>query len=190
MSKAHIDNLPENKRRKVLDALLRGESLRKVAKMAGVSHTVVSDYKRKVMIPALKTAQQFKENQPLPETRGQHLAETANLTRDIVKASPFMERHEFLWGKVTQGIEKAENAVRVVTDRETGQLMSVGPDVGVLAPLLNQAHKNLELLGQVTGELQQAPQAQTNIMIVVPASSNYAAGREAEPVTIDIGHTR
>lgn len=181
-----IDKLPEAQRKKVVDALLAGQSLRKVSKLAGVSHTVVDDYKRRVVLPALATAQKFKEFQGVTETSEAQVRDTVTLTRDIVKSSPFRDRLQSLWDRTEKSIERAEQAVRVVTDRETGRLLAVGADVAAIAPLLNQAHKNLEMLGQVTGELAHASSGpNVNIQINIPAGSSVRA-QAAEGDVVEI----
>jgi transcriptional regulator with XRE-family HTH domain len=89
-----IETLPPLQKKKVLDAILAGQSLRKVAKLAGVSHTVIADYKRRVVYPALKTAAKIQEVQGIPETGGEIIQESANLTRAVIAADPILSRME------------------------------------------------------------------------------------------------
>jgi hypothetical protein len=60
-----------------------------------------------------------------------------------------------------------------------------------IAPLMNQAHKNLELLGRVTGEIEQSAAANFAIQIVLPGApscgpSGPVIEATAEPQTIDV----
>jgi hypothetical protein len=95
-----------------------------------------------------------------------------------------------LWGRTDRALDRAEGAVRVVTDRETGELVAVGPDVAAIAPILNQAHRNIEMLGKVTGELEAAAAVQVAIQIVVPAGQQQPAvniGQAVEFTAVEIG---
>lgn len=151
-------------RKQVVDALLQGKSLREVGKIAGVSHTVVQDYKRKVFIPALKTAQQIQSLQPLAASNLEVAQEQIGLTRTIVSASPFRDRLEKLWAKCETAVETAE--------------------IQQLAPILGQAHKNLEMLGRATGELESVTNNSVQIQIVVPSGPAYGSKFEAEAIDI------
>jgi hypothetical protein len=57
--------------------------------------------------------------------------------------------------------------VKVVPD-EDGNLCAVGKDLSVMAPLLAQAHKNLEILGRATGELEPQGGQSLAIQIICP----------------------
>lgn len=178
-----IDNLPEAKRKIALDALLEGKSLRAVAKIVGVSHQAVHDYKRRVVLPAIKTAQQLQSFQSLDRPDSVKAVHHTALTRDIVQASPFQERLEKLWLRADRSLDKAENAVRT----RTIDGVEVWEEQGLqaIAPLLNQAHKNVELLGRVTGELEAPAAANIAIQIVMPSA--VAPPTEANVQTIEIG---
>jgi hypothetical protein len=66
--------------------------------------------------------------------------------------SLFRQRLEKLHARVDKALERAEVAVRVVN--QGGRLVAAGADLAPLAPLLSVAHKNLEMLGWATGELE------------------------------------
>ena len=186
-SKSTIDNLPEVQRRKVVDAILAGKSLRQVAKMVGISAVSVKVYKDKVVMPAIRTAQKVQAFQSLPSTNSELIKEQTAITRDIIQASPFKQRLEKLWDRTEKALDRAETAVRVVKDEDTGQLVSVGPDVAAIGPLLNQAHKNVELLGRVTGELEVSAGSNIAIQIVLPQAGSGAADESPSAYrTIDI----
>lgn len=170
-AKSIIDSLPKEKRQKVLDMLLRGESLREIAKIAGVSHVAVQGYKRKVVMPAIRTAQKVQSLQEVSDDPGKVVTEQSRLTRAIVGASPFRDRLEQLWGRTDRALSQAEQ------DKE----------LSVMAPLLNQAHKNVELLGRVTGELEVST-PMVAIQIVCPVTENRPSAAAAQ--TIDISLSR
>jgi hypothetical protein len=189
-TRSFIDELPEVQRRQVVDAILAGKSSRYIAKIAGCSHSVVNKYKRRTVLPALQKAQQVQAFQPLPPTNLEAIQQQAVLTREIIRASPFRDRLEHLWQRTQKAIDRAENSVRVVKDPESGELLPVGPDVAAIAPILNQAHKNVELLGRVTGELEQPAAANVAVQVVLPPAPAAAAVANApapEDVIIDIG---
>lgn len=190
-SRCVIDNLPEAQRERILDALLSGEKMADIARELGISRQAVSDYRRRVVKPAVKVARKLQESEPaqqhmqmttLRDSNKVDTRKVASLTKQVVKASPFRDRLEALWGRTDRALDRAENAVRTVTDRETGELVAVGPDVAAIAPVLNQAHKNLELLGRVTGELVETPTVQMAIQIVVPAVAPAPAS-DADVIT-------
>lgn len=68
--------------------------------------------------------------------------------------SIFRQRLEKLYGRVERTLDKAEEA----------------NELGVVAPLLNQAHKNVELLGKATGELADATAPQVSIQVICPSA--------------------
>jgi hypothetical protein len=172
-SRSVIDNLPEVQRSKVVDALLAGQPLRKVAKLVGISAQQVGEYKTKVLLPAILTAQKVQALQGVTKPNAVRVAEQTSLTRDIVKSSPFRERVEKLWGVTDESIEKAK----------------ADGDIHLLAPLINQAHKNCEILGRATGELESVANNSVAIQIVYPASQPQTLQSLTEPAayqTIDI----
>jgi hypothetical protein len=70
-----------------------------------------------------------------------------------------------LRARLERHADKCETAVRVIKD-EDGNDVAVGADLTVLAPIANQLHKNLEMLGKLTGELQPDNQQQINIQVI------------------------
>ena len=92
--------------------------------------------------------------------------------------------------RIDRTLDKAESAQRVV-DVE-GTLVAVGADLAVLAPLCNQMHKNLELLGRATGELEPTGGSSVSIQIVLPGMTpeaeprvSYARADAIEAVAVD-----
>lgn len=89
--------------------------------------------------------------------------------RDAPIASLFRRRVESLYGDLQQVFDQAKTAVRVVTDKN-GNDVVVGADLSVVAPLANQLHKNLEMLGRATGELEPQGGGSVSIQILCPAA--------------------
>lgn len=164
-----IDSLPETERSKIVSDLLSGASQTAVARKLGVSRQAVSQYTRRVLRPAMQSAAKLQSLQGLSSDPSQLTAENKLLVRQAV-SSPFMERHSYVWDVVQESLERGRRAVQVTKDGD-----AVGEDLAVLAPLLNQAHKSLELLGKATGELQDKSAAPVvSIQIVVPANPSAA----------------
>lgn len=168
-AKSIIDSLPKEKRQKVIDALMRGESLRSVAKIAGVSFQSIDAYKRKIVLPALRMASKVQAIEQVGGDSASIIESQARLTNSIVAASPFRERLEYLWGTTKKAITQAEQ------DKE----------LNVMAPLLNQGHKNVELLGRVTGELEVSTPS-IAIQIVCPVTDQRPSTAAAQVVDISL----
>lgn len=188
-----IETHPERPR--IDEAILAGLSVRKVAASVSppLSHTAVQRYKNTVLRPAMR--RELAIAKVLGQGKSSIPSELAEVVTDgtvkALRASPFRSRLEKLWERTEKGLDRAESAVRTITDRDTGELVAVGADVTAIAPLLNQAHKNLEILGQVTGELtRDAQQANQTIYIVTPAVNINTAPAEPEPMVIDVTPSR
>jgi hypothetical protein len=114
--------------------------------------------------------------------------------QDSPRISLFRQRLERLHNRVDKALDRAEDAVRVATDKE-GRLVAVGSDLSPLASLLSQAHKNLEILGRATGELEPQMSQGISIQIVCPAAPSpdnmprisYASADEIGEVEAEIG---
>jgi hypothetical protein len=148
-----IDSLPPAQHRKVIDALLAGKSLRKVALLAGVSHTVVDDYKRRTFLPTLQAAQKINAVKELAQSPEQQIVETTTLTRASLAADPILSRiaHH----------QKTIDAAIVDASAE-----KKGRDI---AALISTDLKGLELDAKLTGRLDNAG-PNIAIQIVCPAS--------------------
>ncbi len=163
-----IEKLPEAQRKKVVDALLAGQSLRKVAKIAGVSHTQVDDYKRTKFMPMLQAAQKLNAVRELAESPEDQITNTSNLTRAALAADPLLSR-----------ISRHQATLDAEIASATGDARGV-------AALIGTDLRGIELHAKLTGRLD-APAHQTNIMIVCPAGDAPAVTLEPDAVTIDIG---
>ena len=170
-----IDKLPQEARQKVIDALLAGKSLRKVASLAGISHTQVAEYKRKVFLPTLQASQKINAIKALAETPEDQLAIPANLTRAALAADPILSRIAAHQERVDRSLQSAESK----------------EDARGVASLVSTDLKGLELQARHTGRFD-APQAVAPIQVVIPTRvevqvHNHASGTAADQQTIEIG---
>ena len=163
-----IDRHPN--RKKIIDAMLAGESDRKVAKMAGVSHVAVNAYRREVLGPQLQTAAKAHKFSKLAEKIGTGVPEAgqvAALTQELVKSNLFLERSEVLWKECIDGVLAAKDAVRSHYKAD-GTVVLDGRDFTALGTMLNQAHRNLELFGKGAGFLRDdSPSAQGECLFLI-----------------------
>src|SRR3954469_3930478 len=143
---------------------MNGRSDASIAAQLGISRQAVSKYRRRVIHPALRTAAQLQSlhsGRPEPQLLTSEVNEVA---RNVIAASPFKERLHATWDFIDRNLRRAEHAVQIIDGDP------VADDLAILAPLINQAHKNLELLGKASGELQDRPAAPSiAIQVVVPA---------------------
>ena len=170
---------------------MAGEKLVTVAKMAGCSVQAVAAFKKRIFKPALKLAAQIQPYQQvnsLEISEPVKVAQHAALTRDILGSSPFQERLQRLWHRTEKALDKAETAVREIKDTH-GNVVALADDLSAVAPLLNQAHKNVLILGRATGELETSAAVGIAIQIVLPAPPNSAPKKDDCDV-IDIDVTR
>ncbi len=198
-----IDDLPKQQQNKVIDAILAGKSLREIAKIAGTSAPAVQRYKQHRVTAALELAKQTVAEsrikkaaklpsnqpdspvtlqQPIPVTASVTVDETtkvvditptndairevydtrlqeAIVTKNLVRSSPVRERLESLYSRTERSLDKAEAL----------------PTVDGMAPLLNTAVKQVELLAKLTGELTEQQQGGLTIQIMIPGASPAAA---------------
>lgn len=166
-----IDKLPQADRKKVIDALIAGQSLRKVAKLAGVSHTVVDDYKRKVFTPTLMAAQKLNAVKALAQTPQEQVVATTSLTRAALHSDPLLSR-------IAEHQQTIDAAIGFACNNE---------DPKSVAALVSTDLKGLELHARLTGRLDSTPQNQVNIQIVCPVSPGAPAVEQEAVTTIDIG---
>jgi len=122
-------------------ALLDGESFRDIARQYRVSKDAVARHK-----PHLSAA-----------------LSKAYEAREETRVDGFRDRLETIW-RVTKGaLDKAQGAVRTNADGTVEDR-----SLTTLPALLSQAHRNLELLGRATGELQDNPRrVELNVLNVL-----------------------
>lgn len=181
-----IDKLPLTQKQAVIDAILRGESLRKVAALAGCSAMVVSRFRDNVVLPSLGThrpghdplqpRQPSTSDTPAPkQCPDSPLAVSKDETKLIARASPVRQRLQHLWEKTDKFIGQVDGKDRTAPG------------------LLAQAHKNIELLAKVTGEIDSRAGSGPSIavQIVMPATSaEPAITVEGNQTVIDVPGVR
>lgn len=98
---------------------------------------------------------------------------------------PLLERAEKLYQRIDKAMDAGETAVTVDKDGNT-----VGADLRVLPPLFREANNSLRLLGELTGELNQAAAQAASITINIvqsapePTSTAYDLEVTAQPLEI------
>lgn len=179
VSRLSIDSHPQ--KRLIVRRIIDGLSLRQVVEglVPPVSANTVQRYKANVIKPVIQrevARENFsiRQNEEIVSTvsltEGTKLVE--RVTDEVANApvmSIFRQRLEHLNGIVQRTLVKAETSVRVATDKD-GNTVVIGADLGVLAPLLNQAHKNVEMLGRATGELEPTGGGSVSIQILCPTA--------------------
>ena len=169
-----VDSHPQ--KQKIIDGILSGMTIRAISEsvVPHVPPMVVQRYKTSVIKPMLQRAavsERILNEVPGMKDKPMDLSKHSPAVQAVQQAiqdapvvSIFRQRLEKLYGVVDRTLDKAEKAVRV--DAEGN---AVGADLTVVAPLLNAAHKNLEILGRATGELEPQGAGQVSIQIVCPA---------------------
>lgn len=177
-----VDTHPE--KNKIIELIMAGTPLRTIGAMVNppLPHTSIQSYKIRVIRPMMARADQTSRllsGHPLLSTNvvvdpkapaDVQAVQQAIIDRPAV--SIFRKRLEKLYGQLDHTMERAQTSVRCVTDQETGELVAVGADLGVIAPIANQMHKGLEMLGRATGELEPIGGNAISIQILTPASQN------------------
>jgi hypothetical protein len=84
--------------------------------------------------------------------------------KENARAEGFRERLETTWSRIEGAMDKAQRAVRTHEDGTVEDR-----SLSALPALFNQAHRNLELLGRATGELNNdgAPAAEVTLIRVL-----------------------
>ena len=179
----------------IVQRILDGVPLRKVGAglVPHVSHSAVQRYKANVINPMLARAARTEaiiigKNEDLDRAVSpiavQNAKEAVQVAiKDAPVVSLFRQRLEKLHSRIDRAMDRAESAVRISTDSDGNEVV-VGQDLGVLAPLINQAHKNLEMHGRATGELEPTGGASVAIQIVMGE-----AGPRISYATMDPGTT-
>ena len=149
-----------------------------------VSPAAIQRYRKNLLAPALKRlalTMSSTANLPVRTVSGNGEVVERPLPEAVAeeRANPFMERHQKLWGVCWKSIQDAQSAVRVLKGPD-GQDIFDGKDFGALTQTLNQAHRNLELLGKATGVF---GEQQTNTVLVVAAPGSHVrinAGKQPD----------
>lgn len=178
-----IDTHPQ--RQKIVDALVAEQPYRDIVTWAtpSVSTAALSRFKRKALAE-LRGISKQSDSAPIYDSGGHNVTNSVSRAALTAQASPFRARLQSMWERAERSMDRAETAVRVTMDKESGEYMVAGQDVAAIAPLMAQAHKNLELLGRATGELANAEGPVTNVLIVQQSGSSPVVD---DILTIDIG---
>src|ERR1700722_9682849 len=165
-----VENHPQ--KAQILQKMVDGIPLRSIARglVPPVSVMALQRYKANVVKPiiAKATPKTIPSPRPVPAIENAVTVQTVTqAVHDAPVVSIFRQRLEKLHGRVDRLLDKAEEAIKVMPD-EDGVLCAVGKDLGVAAPLLAQAHKNLEILGRATGELEPQGSGAVSVQIVCP----------------------
>lgn len=163
-----IDTHPD--KQKIVNAILAGLPLRKVAEMAGVSRQTVNVYRRKVLRPALRAAIKVRENQAVTSDAAQQVAETAELTNHIATGDRLLSRLESRDAVVDRNIRKADKA----------------SDFKGLSSLLRADRDNMELHARLTGRLDSGTVNKTAVIICLGAPGEAAPAQDLQAVTINL----
>lgn len=163
-----IDTHPD--RQKIVDALLSGESLRDIAKMAGISHQSVARYKRSVVPKAIKNARIILQNQPVPETSKEQIALHAEVTKAALIADPYVSAIASKRDRLTRCLAQAEQK----------------EDFKSVAALDSADTRNLTLLAQLEGRLDSGNTRQPTTQVVVVMPIPQPAPREPGGPIIDV----
>lgn len=170
MAVATIDAHPE--RKKLLDMLLSGVSCREVARVAGLSHTAVANYKRKVVKPAMLTAVKLRTSQEVQPESVQQARETGELTRAVIAADPILAR-----------------VAAIDADRARIKAAAEGKeDYRAWSALDRNDLSAIELHAKLTGRLVEHQAPTTQVVIVVPDRSQAQQPAAADDLeVIDLG---
>lgn len=163
-----VDKHPQKK--KIIQLILSGTPVRQIAEMVvpHVPHSAVQRYKTNVIKPMLANAE---ESSRILNTQITHLGDTklpvplssdttaVQAVQHAIQAAPvlsiFRTRLESVHGRIERAMDRVEGNPK---------------EFGLLPPLVNQYHKNIELLGKVTGELEQQGTTSVSIQIVCPSA--------------------
>lgn len=158
-----IDTHPD--KQKIVNAILAGLPLRKVAEMAGVSRQTVNVYRRKVLRPALQAAIKVRENQSVTNDVAQQVAETATLANHIATGDPLLSRLESRGPVIDRNIDRADKS----------------SDFKGLSGLLRADRDHVELIARLTGRLDAPQQSTTNVFIALMPNAQQAQAPKPEP---------
>jgi len=206
-----IDRLPPILKTQVIQALIAGEPLRKIAQMAGCSHQQAKVYRDRHILPLINQRgtiiDQFDNPDKKPDIPRQTLTKTDQSTqvaenqqcrpaieslnpeaKALVRGSPVRQGSEKLWERTERALDRAEVAVRITKDRDTGELVAIGPDIATLAKVLSVANKQIETQAKLSGEIgtEASRGPSISIQIVVPGAECSVASMAAEGTVIDV----
>jgi len=170
ISRCAVDNLPEAQRKHVIDQLLAGVPLRKVAAPLNISHVSLGAYRRKVLLPTIKAAGKFNAIQEMAQTPTEQAEVVTSLTRAVISAGPILSRI-------------AEH--RKVVDSKISKATPAGA-----ASLMNADLKGLELEARLTGLLDNSAGGSSLTVVCGDVYVQQADTGEDQGEVIDITPTK
>ena len=153
-----IDKLPEVQRQRVVAALLQGQSLRKAASLAGVSHTQVAKYKNRVLAPTLRAAEKLQAIHIVADSDDPSTVSPATLTKAAIAAEPIRSRIALHQQTIDRSIKTAEE----------------GKDARAIAALIRTDLSGLELDAKLTGLLDGPSHVTVNNLAIVMSPKSEA----------------
>ena len=172
-----IDRLPPVQRDAVIKAILEGVSLRKIGAMAGCSEAAVMDYRDKIVLPSL--------GRPLPvkspvcsQNDSLYLNEDKSLQHDIAVVS---------LGRTASTVERlASDMMRRSTKMMDRVQQAKDLDARGWSAVANVGVKTIQLLGQLSGELDAGRKSDGITIQVLLPSATRSAQLEVPDTAIDI----
>ena len=186
--------------RQYIDVLIvGGMSLRKIGQSVTppVSPMVLQRYKKLQGIVGARVKDKL-EDQKIQQLTGVALQPIQNDTKiasvpDVVplngeteivmRPHSLRERQEALGRRIERALDRAEKAVDVTKDKD-GNIVHVADSLRPLAPLMREAHRNIELQGAISGELAHATQQTVAVQIVT--NHFHAAAPPVPPVPASV----
>lgn len=97
------------------------------------------------------------------------------LEKYVASAPPSIRARQAKLAKlIDETLDRAKKAQRMARDPETGEMVAVGSDLKVMAPLIREADRNIRLEGEITGELANAAAPTLAVQIVMQSFSTTA----------------
>lgn len=157
------------RRPQIEQLLLEGTAYKRIQERYGISPAAICRHQ--------------KGGHLLPMVARKH--ETAVAKQEAEREDVITSRLESLYDTVETGIADAKRAVRTVRDPKTGEEMPVGRDFTPLAQLVNQGHRNIELLARATGRFSDAPTSQTACVLILPPAERPSQTERGEVIDVE-----
>lgn len=155
---------------RIIERIIDGDALKTICADTDpkISYASLQRYKQQVILPQLVKAFRTRTRPPAKpdahytkEQAAQRIADLKTINK-VVSAPPtsvFRARLEEIHTRVERVLDRAE----------------ASKDMASIAPLINQAHKNVELLGKATGELEPSSGSGIQIQIICPSAPDPAS---------------
>lgn len=154
-----VDSHPQ--KAKIIEMILAGDSVMKIGRAVDppLNAMMIQRYRKNVVQPLVARADRTQrilrpDLSSVPAVGPPAAIEAAKQAIvDEPILSVFRQRLEKLHDRVDRSLDRAEAS-----------------DLSLVAPLLSAAHKNVEMLGRATGELEQSQGAGFSIQIICPSA--------------------